>query len=118
MLPNVILMCVAQHDLELEPRSTRFNTALQLALDCLNLPYCKPRCPLCTQALLQELLARSGTAELPADEPSHRRLACHVSLLKQLLQVGVFGPLQVKILLGHQASEESHPLFDTCCMSL
>ncbi|DBA69844.1 TPA: hypothetical protein ACH3X2_012558 [Trebouxia sp. C0005] len=46
------------------------------------------------EALLQELLARSGTAELPADEPSHRRLACHVSLLKQLLQVGVFGPLQ------------------------
>ncbi|DBA77071.1 TPA: hypothetical protein ACH3X1_009658 [Trebouxia sp. C0004] len=46
------------------------------------------------EALLQELLARAGTSELPADEPSHRRLACHVSLLKQLLQVGVFGPLQ------------------------
>ena len=47
------------------------------------------------QALLQEILARSGTAQLPADQPNHKRLACHVTLLKQLLQVGVFGPLQV-----------------------
>jgi len=67
---------------------------------------------------LQELLAKSGTAELPADEPSHRRLACHVSLLKQLLQVGVFGPLQGKGFAGSSASEESNPLSDPFCMSL
>ena len=47
------------------------------------------------QALLQEILAKSGPAQLPAAQPNHKRLACHVTLLKQLLQVGVFGPLQV-----------------------
>ena len=60
--------------------------------------FCADSCKFHTwlQALLQEILISTGCAEIPAHQPSHKRLACHVTLLKQLLQAGVFGPLQVK----------------------
>ena len=54
----------------------------------------------CLQALLHEMLLSTGAVHTPADQPSHKRLACYVTLIKQLLQAGVFGPLQV--LTRHQ----------------
>ena len=64
-------------------------------------------CPPWLQALLHEILVSTGSVHTPANQPSHKRLACHVTLLRQLLQAGVFGPLQV-----HHAYPMQHPYLD------
>lgn len=89
-----ILGCDSQPRAKLDLRSTRFTTALTCGIEVSLSDSGKLRAWL--QALLQELLISTGSANLPFNQPSHKRLACHVTLLKQLLQAGVFGPLQVK----------------------
>ena len=84
----------SQSEAKLDLRSTRSITALTCGIEHCSADSCKFHTWL--QALLQEILISTGSANIPANQPSHKRLACHVTLLKQLLQAGIFGPLQVK----------------------
>ena len=49
----------------------------------------------CLQAKFQELLAGAHLLQADGDrESSPKRLACHVTLLRELINVAAFGPLQ------------------------